>query len=431
MTSLLFPLWQVDLREYQAVCAHLGVTPTKHVYERLSQHLAEAPFRYSRPRGFALHLAECRLTRWRIAVLDIATKAIFPGHPVRHVLNAAMALHECDSAGYAELARTQEGWKLLPKLLIAVLGYVLRMGVALPWLGWQFVVYRVGGLLRAPDELGSARILITGVGRGLGKDLMLHCLERGAEVVGTVRTTAALETVRSWLPGEAPVALVVADLSRPGALVDALRAAQIPPASLRMAIHSAAVKHDGASVLALPDLRDTFQVNCFSAAELAAWFCEPPGEASGTTISPPPAQHDTPHTAHPMDRRRALVVVSSMGRWHGMHSSAGYNASKAALSIWAESLDMERRKSESRPVSVTIVEPGMFASGMMRTTALTHWLLVTRRSVAARIVAGGLAGKATLRPPFWFALLTWAVCMAGRGLRSRLFARAKAPGDPR
>jgi short-subunit dehydrogenase len=52
-----------------------------------------------------------------------------------------------------------------------------------------------------------------------------------------------------------------------------------------------------------------------------------------------------------------------MGRWHGMHFSCGYNASKAALSIWGESLDMELRRRAGRKFTVTVVEPGMFASG--------------------------------------------------------------------
>jgi short-subunit dehydrogenase len=146
-------------------------------------------------------------------------------------------------------------------------------------------------------------------------------------------------------------------------------------------------------------LRDTFEVNYFSSVELADWLFESTQKAT-------------------------LVLVSSIGRWHGMHSSCGYNASKAALSIWGESLEMELNlagKSESR---IMVVEPGMFASGMMEQRGISRFLFASRRELAIRILSGAQRGKKVLRYPSWFALLTWTVCLGGRGLRSRLFARA-------
>ena len=166
------------------------------------------------------------------------------------------------------------------------------------------------------------------------------------------------------------------------------------------------------SVLSLPNLRDTFQVNFFSAAEFAGWLCGSGTPATDARVAP---------------AATALVLISSMGRWHGMHFSSGYNASKAALSIWGESLDMELRQRGSRRFTVTIVEPGLFASGMTRPTPLTRLLFASRRQVASRIVSGALAGRQAIRPPFAFALLTWAACLMGRDFRYRLFARAK-PG---
>ena len=138
--------------------------------------------------------------------------------------------------------------------------------------------------------------------------------------------------------------------------------------------------------------------------------------------SPSPVERDDGRC---LSSATALVLVSSMGRWHGMHFSSGYNASKAALSIWGESLEMELRRHESRRFTVTIVEPGLFASGMTRPTPLTRLLFASRRQVASRIVSGALAGRKAIRPPFAFALLTWAACLMGRNFRYRLFARAK------
>jgi NAD(P)-dependent dehydrogenase (short-subunit alcohol dehydrogenase family) len=221
-----------------------------------------------------------------------------------------------------------------------------------------------------------------------------------------VRNAASADALRSGLPPQAPVSFVIADLGVSGTLVEALQRARIQPQSIDMAILCAGTKHDGRSVLELSRLRDTFEVNCFAAAELAAWWC-----------SADPAK----------DSPRRLALISSIGRWHGMHGTAGYNASKAALSIWGESLDMELRSGGPGAMTVTIVEPGMFQSDMTATSGLAKLLAIPRRTLAARIVSAAAAGRRSLRPPLWFTLVTWAVCVAGRGFRYRLFSRVK-PG---
>ena len=408
----LFPLWQPDRGEYQAICAHLGLTPKAQLYERLAAYLASAPFRLPRPEGFALSLAGLRRTRFRIARLDQATKLFLPSHPVRHALNGVIALHECDAEGEREMTAVPTGPAAPVAILAWLVGYLGRLALTVPWLGWRFLAYAAAPSSGASGALAE-RVLVTGVNRGLGKDLMLHCLERGAQVVATVRNAAAADEVRRWLPAAAPVTLLVADLAQPGALVDALEAEQIRPESLAIAILNAGTKHEGEPVLSLGPLRETFQVNFFSAAEFARWFC-------ATTRDP---AQSVP--------KRALVLVSSIGRWHGMHFVGGYNASKAALSIWGESLDMELGRSPERSVSVTIVEPGIFESAMSDNVRVARILFASRRRVAARIVAAARAGKATIRPPFWFALVTWAACLAGRDFRYRLFKRGKPTEDRR
>lgn len=407
MTDKLFPLWQVDRQEYDAVCAHLGLVPIASVHTRLNAYLGEAPFRFPAPRGFSRFLARPRLTRFRVARLDLATRLIDRGHPARHVLNAVIALHECDASGYAQMSASPTGARLMPSLVAWGIGFGLSLAITLPWLAVQFIRYLPTSLGASRVDLDGKRILIIGAARGLGLDLVLECLERGAEIVGTVRSEASREALQSWLPTGVRARLLVSDLSSPGALITALTQAGIDPRSLALVIHCAGVKHDGASVLSMAELRDTFAVNFFSAVDLARWLC-----ATGAAGTSP-----TPGTT--------LVLVSSMGRWHGMHSSAGYNASKAALSIWGESLEMELRYAGHSRVSVTTVEPGLFESGMTRRAGIARFLFVSRRKVASAIVDGALAGKRILRPPFWFALLTWTICLAGREWRLRLLGRAK------
>jgi short-subunit dehydrogenase len=418
MSALLFPLWQIDAQEYRAVCAYLRVTPEARLYDYLSRYLAEAPFQFPRPSAFARYLARPRLTRFRIARLDPLTKWLFPGHPLRHVLNGVIALHECDPRGYRELAVAPLGWRTYLAALAWTLGWLVNLAIGLPWLAWQWIVYVIGAPFRAADDLAEKRVLITGVSRGLGRDLMLRCLEGGAEVIGIARNDASRGELQAQLPARARVILLVADLSMPGALPTVLEQAQIRADSVNIAILSAGIKHEGTSVLSLRELRETLQVNFFAAAELANWLCGAASEsASGATSD------------RALSSTTRVVLVSSMGRWHGMHYSGGYNASKAALSIWGESLDMELRQRGNRRFTVTVVEPGIFASGMTQPSPLTRALFASRQRVAERIISGTLAGRPTIRPPRWFALLTWVICMIGRNNRYRLFTRARPRAD--
>ena len=149
----------------------------------------------------------------------------------------------------------------------------VNLAIGLPWLVWQWGVYVIGAPFRAADDLAEKRALITGVSRGLGRDLMLRCLEDGAEVIAIVRNVASRDELQAQLPTRARVVLLVADLSVPGTLVTALQQAQIPADSVNIAILSAGIKHEGTSVLSLCELRETLQVNFFAAAELANWLC--------------------------------------------------------------------------------------------------------------------------------------------------------------
>lgn len=394
-----FRLWQVDRHEYEAVCAHLGLQPQPGVFERLDRHLATLAVTQAPPGRLARALALPPLTRARLARLDIATRLFFPRHPVRHVINAVVALHECTPAGYRQLSRPVHGAALAARLAGGLAGAALRLALALPWLGLACARAALWPRPGTHADVAGRRVLITGVARGLGHDLMLECLERGAQVVGTVRTQAARQALLAALPAQAAVQVVVADLAQPDALAAALAAQGVSPDSVDTAVLCAATKHRGHSVLDLPRLRETLQVNVLACAEAAAWLLS--GPAPGL---------------------RSLVVVSSLGRWHGMPRTAGYNASKAALAVWAESLEMELARQRAAP-RLTVVEPGLFASGMSGTGRLHALLATPRRSLARQVLDAAARGRASLCSPWWFAAATALARLAGRGARARVFSR--------
>jgi hypothetical protein len=84
---------------------------------------------------------------------------------------------------------------------------------------------------------------------------------------------------------------------------------------------------------------------------------------------------------------------------------------------------MEAQMSGAAQLRVLIVEPGLFDSGMTARKLVAKLLFAPRRTVARRVVSGALTGRRSIRPPFWFAMLTWGLCLGGRRLRQRVFAR--------
>ncbi len=401
MRHVSFPIWGVDEREYRVVCAYLGLTPKPHLYEKLCGYLAKAPFRFEQPEGYCRFLATTSLTRFRLVRLDLVSKIFFPNHPVRHLLNAVIALHECDGEGYREMQDVPTGGSAWFAMLSWAISFALSLMITVVWASTTFAIYLVGKPFRPREVLAGKRVLITGVNRGLGLELLLHCLEQGAEVMGTVRNPSTLSDLMARLPVEAPVRLFVADLSETESLERIFNAGDISPTAIDIVIFSAGAKYSRESTNSSSKVRETFEINYFSAVDFVSYLCR-------------------------FGSPKSLVFVSSIGRWHGMHGSCGYNASKAALSIWAESLEMDFRAMPNEYPNVLIVEPGLFESRMMTgTKGVAGLLVVSAEEVAGRIIDAILRGRKTLRYPAWFALLTWALCLAGRNIRYRLFAAAK------
>jgi len=397
-----FPCWQPSYAEYAETCRYLGLTPQPRLYPMLCRHLAREALYHPPLSNWARHLAERPRTPGWIARMDAASRLFMPTHPVRYLLNAVVALHECTAQGYAELTSVPTGARLWARLPLWLAGAVVQTVSALAWLLGQGVIYGLTLSWRQADQgIEGRRVLITGVGRGLGRDLAMAVLERGGQVVGVLRDRSQFPAELRELVPESRLTLIEADLSRPGLVVEQLRAGGIAASEIDLVILSAGVKYDHTSVLDTASVRQTFEVNLFANVDLAAWYFAHGGQGQ-------------------------IVLVSSMGRWHGMPDTSGYNASKAALSIWGESLEMERIARGEGTARILIVEPGLFASGMVGGGGLKGRLSVSRAHIARTILDAALRGRRSLRPPLWFAWLTWALVMSGRSLRTRLLVRARS-----
>jgi short-subunit dehydrogenase len=89
-------------------------------------------------------------------------------------------------------------------------------------------------------------------------------------------------------------------------------------------------------------------------------------------------------------RKGQIVGVSSLAGCRGMPFSAGYSASKAAVSRYLESLRPALRK---RGVTVTTVCPGFVRTPLMENAALKPPIRMLEPAAAARYVLKAISGR--------------------------------------
>ena len=127
--------------------------PEPRLYDHLSRYLANAPFATRVPVAFRATWPDRDSpgSEWTPRPDD---EVVPSGHPLRHVLNGVIALHECDPLGYGELAIASRGWGLRSPCSAGV-GLRSQLAVSLPWLSWQWLGYAAGAPFRADDSLAE------------------------------------------------------------------------------------------------------------------------------------------------------------------------------------------------------------------------------------------------------------------------------------
>jgi NAD(P)-dependent dehydrogenase (short-subunit alcohol dehydrogenase family) len=407
---LSLPGWGIDGDLYERLCRHLGFTPSPDLYGKLSRYLLQTAATQPAPTGFARWLAELRPGRTAFGWLDIWTRLLMPASPWRYRLNAIIGIHECDPQGYREMMRgAGSGIKAWAAAISSAAALVLNLIPGFLWLCGQGCLYMVSRntTQRERNHFEGATTLVTGASRGLGLAFVARLLSLGAYVIAVARDSAALQSLRDQAAeagfGER-LRVAAADVATPGAITEALRAAGIDGSRIDTAIINAGVKEGSAGPDAEEAVRRTFGVNVFGAMETAAALL-PAWRARG---------------------KGRFIFISSLGRWHGMGMTGAYNASKAALSVLAESMAMDLRTEGFRSVQITIVEPGLIRTAMIGQGILQKLLSVDKETAARRILQSAAKGRSTCRFPFVFVVLTAVIAVLPLALRVRILARVKS-----
>jgi short-subunit dehydrogenase len=226
--------------------------------------------------------------------------------------------------------------------------------------------------------------VVTGAGGGIGRALC-HALAVAGCRLGLINRTAnRLDTLADELRGTgAALSAHAVNVGDPDALTAALAAIESDLGPVDLLIHNAGVAHvTQATAPNLDDFEEMLRVNYLGGVHAIAAVL--PGMIS---------------RGH-----GRIVAVSSLGSHRGMAWSAGYSASKAAISTYLESLRPALRR---RGIKVTTAFLGFVDTPMTQAMPLGVPVWMMRPERAARhIVRAIVHGRREVSAPWHEAFFT-------------------------
>jgi len=242
-------------------------------------------------------------------------------------------------------------------------------------------------------------IVITGASSGIGEALALDYAGPGVALALTGRDTSRLQAVAAACRAKGAAVeagqIDVADRAALGQWLATVDDAH--PVDLVIANAGISIDKDNSSLDDFSIVRRTLDVNV--------------GGVLNTV---------EPLVGRMMARRRGqIAVVSSLAGYIGLPYSASYNASKAAVRVWGESIRYVLKKSG---IGVSVICPGFVISRMTAQAPFKMPFLMTSER-ASKIIRAGLAhNKARIAFPLptkaavWFGMLlpgSWAAKLLG------------------
>ncbi len=207
---------------------------------------------------------------------------------------------------------------------------------------------------------------VTGASSGIGRAISLRLAERGTRVVLAARRQAELETLRDEIAaGGGRAEICVLDVSDAGATVEAVARWDRELSGLDLVLANAGVGGTGpAEKLTWERVERMLAVNVNGALATLV-----------PAIKPMVAR-----------KRGTLAAVTSLAGMRGLPNSASYSASKAAVSVFLESLRVDLAK---HSLKVVDIRPGFVDTPLTQKNKFQMPFMLNV-SDAARIAVKGL-----------------------------------------
>lgn len=179
---------------------------------------------------------------------------------------------------------------------------------------------------------GIRRIWVTGASEGIGLGILTHYHELGWTTAGSARRLESPAAADHWIPAD------LSDSAQRKTAVDRLLSEVGWP---DLVVLNAGVGHWAPSVETDRfDAERVFELNYWAPVEITRHLEE-----------------------HANGRALHVVVVSSIAAKFGQKKLATYSASKAAVAVWAESVNEEWQGSHHR---IQLILPGVVSTNIMR-----------------------------------------------------------------
>jgi short-subunit dehydrogenase len=239
-------------------------------------------------------------------------------------------------------------------------------------------------------------IVITGASSGIGEALAVDYAAPGVALALTGRDTARLGAVAAACRAKGATvvaeAIDVTDRERLAAWLTAFDAAH--PVDLVLANAGISIDKDNSSLDDFATIRRTFDVNV--------------GGVLNTV---------EPLISRLIARKRGqIAVVSSLAGFIGLPYSASYNASKAAVRVWGESIRYVLKK---EGIGVSVICPGFVTTRMTAQAPFPMPFLMTAQRASSIIRRGLAANRARIAFPIGTKTAVW----LGQALPGRWTAR--------
>ena len=240
-------------------------------------------------------------------------------------------------------------------------------------------------------------IVITGASSGIGEAIALDYARPGAALALTGRDPERLETVASACRAKgATVFAETIDVVERERFADWLKAFDdAHPVDLILANAGISIDKDNSSIDDFAVIRRTFDVNVYG----------------------------TLNTVEPLldrmiaRRRGQIAVVSSLAGFIGLPYSASYNASKAAVRVWGESLRYVLKKHD---IGVSVICPGFVVSRMTANAPFPMPFLMSSARASAIIRRGLANNRARIAFPIGTKAAVWLGSVLPGGWTARL-----------
>jgi short-subunit dehydrogenase len=240
-------------------------------------------------------------------------------------------------------------------------------------------------------------IVITGASSGIGEALALDYAAPGVALALSGRDAGRLDAVAAACRAKgATVDAGLIDVVDRAALADWLaKFDDAHPVDLVIANAGVSIDKDNSSLDDFSIVRKTFDVNVGGVLNtVEALVCRMMGRKTGQ-----------------------IAVVSSLAGFVGLPYSASYNASKAAVRVWGESLRYPLKKSG---VGVSVICPGFVVSRMTAQSPFKMPFLMSSGR-ASKIIRDGLArNKARIAFPIPTKAAVWFGALLPGGWTARL-----------